>query len=78
MAKKRKRKYSPGVGKNVEREMRLQKRNGEERPWWKSRESEEPQAGHRDRTFGGAQGRQESAEEEIARCCRSIARLSQS
>jgi hypothetical protein len=67
MAKKRKRKYSPGVEQDVEREMRRFKRGtARSGPGWQSRQSEELQAGDRDCSFGGAQGRQAGTEEEIA------------
>src|SRR5580704_13136244 len=59
----------------------LQARNGEKRPWRKSRKSKEPQAGDRDCSFGSAQRRQAGAEEEIAKCrangCKSTRRVGQ-
>jgi hypothetical protein len=63
-AKKRKRKYSRGLGQEVNREMhRYKTGTGEKRQRWKGRQDEKPQTGDRRRALQGTQERQESARE---------------
>ena len=63
MAKKRKRKYSPGASQDVEKEMRRFNRGtARSGPGRQRRQGEKPQTGDRDRPFRGAQGRQTRTE----------------